>query len=262
MTNKPHASKLPPAKPAKAQVSPSQLLPIDVAEQVGRIAQIPDRDLGQFCDTLCDDVRDVWRRDRRALASKPSKTLKRAAEAARKLDQELNSLPKADREWLQSLLLQEPEYVQRQLIGPHPGYLVPPYEPTPLDGLSITVFHLVALVIAAAGQIPPFGPGMSRSPFKPGRKKGTVKDTNFHNLVRHLLFGASMFGGFLTLDKNFKNGTLLEALAALRPYLPRGVIPYNLEPHVATLQRIKTAHEKYRRSPNNLLPANAVPTAN
>jgi hypothetical protein len=260
MTNKLHASKLPLAKPAKAQVLPSQLLPIDVAEQVDRIARIPDRDLGQFCDTLCDDVQRVWRRDRRSLPTRPGKALKRAAEAARKLHQELNSLTKADGEWLQSLLLQEPEHVQRQLIGRHPGYVDPLHEPTALDGLSITVFDLTALVVAAAGQVPPRVLGRARSSFKPGRRKGTVNDPTFHNFVASLLIAASAFGGFFTLDKNFKKGTLLEALDALRPYLPRGVIPYNLEPHLATLQRIKTAHEKYRRSPNNLLPANAAPT--
>lgn len=251
MNNKLDATKLPQAKPAKSQVLPSQLLPIDIAEQVGRIARIPDKDLGEFCDTLPDDVQLIWRRDRRAVQSRPGKALKRAAEAARKLDQELNSLTKADREWLQSLLLQEPQYVQRQLIGPHPGYLVPPYEPTALDGLSITVFHLVALVVTAAGQVPPFAPGV-RGPFKPGRGKGTVNDPTFHNFVGSLLIGASMFGGFFTLDKNFKRGTLLEALDALRPYLPKGVIPYDLRPHLATLQRIKTAHEKYLRMPNTL----------
>ena len=251
MNNKPHAAKVPQAKRAEAQ-SCHQLLSIDVAEQVGRIARIPDKDLGEFCDGLCDDVRVVWRCDRRALPSTPSKALKRAAEAARKLDQELNSLTKADREWLQSLLLQEPQYVQRQLIGPHPGYLVPPYEPAPLDGLSITVFHLAALVVTAAGQVPPFAPGLDRAPFKPGRGKGTVNDPTFHNFVRSLLIGASMFGGFFTLDKNFNKGTLLEALDALQPYLPKGVIPYDLKPYRSTLQRIKTAHEKYLRLPNRL----------
>jgi hypothetical protein len=252
MNNKPHAAKLPQAKRAKARVLPSQLLPIDVAEQVGRIARIPDRDLGEFCDGLCDYVRDVWRHDRRALPSTPGKALKRAAEAARKLDQELNSLTKADREWLQGLLLQEPEYVQKQLIGPHPGYLVPPYEPTALDGLSITVFHLVALVVTAAGQVPPFAPGLARAPFKPVRGKGAVNDPTFHNFVQRLLICVSMFGGSLTLDKNFNRGTLLGALDALRPLLPKGIIPYDLTPHLATLQRIKTAHEKYRRSPDRL----------
>ena len=143
-------------------------------KKVGNIARIPDKYSDYFYDLLCDNVRMVWRRDRRSVSSKPGEGLKRAAQAARTLDQAFGSLTKADREWAENLLNQEPSWCQEQLIGRSaPGHLVPPYEPAPLEGLSVTVFLLARLFSTAAGEVPPLMAGVAKLPFKPGRKKGS-----------------------------------------------------------------------------------------
>ena len=107
---------------------------------------------------------------------------------------------------------------------------------------------LACLFSNAAGEVPPFMAGTDRLPFKQGRRWGIINDVTFDSFVWHLLGSAAEAGGTLTLDKNFKKGTLIDALAILRPYLPRDVIPYDLHPHLSTLQRIKTKHTKARRS--------------
>ncbi len=226
-------------KPYPPTQTPPEL-PRDVAMQVAELARVSVQECEPFCDSVCDSVQMVWKRDRRAELSQPGEALKRGAQAARTLNQAFGSLNKADRKWVEKLLNQEPSWSQERLIG-----RVPDYEP--LRELSITVWLLACLFSNATGEVSPLLAGTARLPVKPGREKGTVKDVMFQNFVRDLLIAATEAGGILTLDKNryYKEGTLVEALDIICPYLPRGVIPYDL--HLATLQRIKTKHSEYRR---------------
>ena len=244
----------PPSKRAGPQILPSQLLPRDVAEWVAKIAQIPDGYWEYFCDDLVDTVRRICRRDRRAVSSKPGEALKKAAEAALALNKAFGSLTKADREWVENLLNQEPSHYRERLNGREPAefsFFLHDV-PEPLRSLSQTVFLVARLLSTAVGKVPPLMVGVDKLPVKRGRQKGSVENPTFHHLVEHLLIAASLWGGRLTLDKNFGTGTLLEALDRLRLHLPRGVIPSDLAPHLATLQRIKTAHEKFQRLPDRL----------
>lgn len=243
-----------PSKRATGRVLPSQLLPRSVAEEVADVARIPNQEREPFCDWVCDSVQMVFRRDRRAellgpnaVLSGPGEALKKAAQAARTLDQAFGSLNKADREWVGELLNQELQWSQERLIGRAPVF-------EPLRELSITVSDLAHLFSAATGEAWSVVPGTAKLPFKPGRKRRMVNDVTFQDFVRDLLRCAAEAGGSLTLDKNrnYKKGTLVEALEILRPHLPRGVIPTALTSHLATLQRIKTKHSKARRFLQNL----------
>jgi hypothetical protein len=226
------------------------LIPRQVAEEVADIARVPEDQRELFCDAVCYDVEMIWKRDRRAELLKPGdklsgpgEALKKAAQAARTLDQAFGSLTEADRKWVEKLLNQEDSDSKERLIGRFPLG-------EPLRELSFTVWLLARLFSRATGEVPPLVAGLAKLPVRPGRKRGAVKDSAFASFVFYLHVSTAVAGGKLTLDKNrnFKDGTLVEALKILRPYLPRGVIPDDLTLHLATLQRIKTAQSKAHRS--------------
>lgn len=242
MNGRPHSTtNASPAKRARGRVLPSLLLLSQVAEQVADIARVPAQEHEPFCDSVCDSVQTIWKRDRRTELSRPGEALKKAAYAARTLDQAFGSLNKADRGWVGKLLNQEPAWSQERLIGRAPQY-------EPLRELSLTVWLLAGLFSAATGEVSSPLAGVARLPLNPGKKRGTVNDTAFHDFVHTLLVYATEAGGRLTVDKNksYKEGTLVEGLHILRPYLPRGVIPKDLTSRLSTLQRIKTKHSKAR----------------
>jgi hypothetical protein len=191
-------------------------------------------------------VQGVWKRDRRAESSEPGEALKRAAQAAQILNQAFGSLSKSDLGWVENLLNQEPSWSQERLLGQEPMFqsVLPPFQDR-LRELSATLWLIHCLFSAAVGEVPPPLPGTAKLPNKPGRKRGTVDDITFQGFVQDLLTFVAEAGGELTFDKNFKKGTLIEALDVLRPHLPNDVIPY--DPPSGTLQRIKTKHSKARR---------------
>ena len=113
------------------------------------------------------------------------------------------------------------------------------------------MFLLDHLFSTAVRKGPPPMAGVATLPTERGPKKGTVKDPAFHNFVWDLLGSVAEADGkklSLNKNKNEKEGSLIRALDILRPYLPSGLIPDDLSPHRATLQRIKTAQSKARHS--------------
>jgi hypothetical protein len=88
-------------------------------------------------------------------------------------------------------------------------------------------------------------------PRRRGRPKGKVKNRASHEFALRLLKCASLAGGNLSLEKNIPQGTLIEAIKLLRPYLPHGFTD-KLSP--STLQRIKTSHQKWLRESQNAGP--------
>jgi hypothetical protein len=81
-----------------------------------------------------------------------------------------------------------------------------------------------------------------KRPRRRGKPPGKFRDPVAHKIVFRLVECAVFHGGKLTFDKNIKEGTLMEALGELAPYLPEGVHPDKLSP--PTLQRIKDAASK------------------
>jgi hypothetical protein len=77
-----------------------------------------------------------------------------------------------------------------------------------------------------------------------GRPRGTVKNRAFQVFVRGLFLAAQRAGGRYTLEKNIQEGTVIEAIDILAPYLPDGFVPKNLP--FSTLQRIKNTVSKLR----------------
>jgi hypothetical protein len=219
-----------------------------VAEQIAKLAGIHEWE--PFCDSLDDSVRKIWEWDRRAGSSEPGEALKQAAKAARTLNEAVGSLNKADREWVEKLLKQDAMWSEELVNRPPGRYSLVSSQEERLRDLSVKVWTLACLFSTAAGQSAPIVAGIAKLPYKVGKRKGTVKDNTFHDLVFGLCSNVAEWGGTLPLDKNRNfnkdGGALAEALNVLRPYLPEGVFPDKLR--LITLQRIKTAQAKARRS--------------
>ena len=211
-------------------------------EVVAGLAYVPTQQHPLFCDWLCYCVQMVGENPTRAVSSKPSRALIKAAEAAQTLNEAVCSLNKVDRKWVDELVAHDPRLCyEERLLRSTEGFQT--------DQLHRTVFLLDYLFNTVIGKSPPILSGTARLSMVSGPKKGTVKNPTFHNFVWSLLTGTAEFGGRLSLNKNRneKEGTLVRALDILRDYLPSGVIPYDLRPHRSTLQRIRTEHSKARR---------------
>jgi hypothetical protein len=81
-----------------------------------------------------------------------------------------------------------------------------------------------------------------------GRPKNSLNDPLFHLLVKSIATIVRANGGHLTLDSKEKRGTWVEALIALRPRLPVGLIKQSLP--LSTIERIQA---DVNREPLDLL---------
>ena len=99
--------------------------------------------------------------------------------------------------------------------------------------------------LASVGELEP------KRPRRRGRPSGKFHDPVSNEFVFRLVECAVFNGGKLTFDKNTKEGTLIEALRELAPYLPEGVDPDKLSS--ATLQRIKDAASRAAWEKHELL---------
>jgi hypothetical protein len=232
----------PPAKRGGGRILPSEL-PEEVAEEIAKLAGVPVN-CGPFYDFLRDSVREIWKWDRRAGSSEPGEALKRAAKAARTLNEAVGSLKKTDREWVEKLLNQDNAIWSEEMVN------CPPGRDSRLIDLFGKIWAIACLFSAAAGGSAPLRVGFAKLPYKVGKKKGTVRDETFYRFVFHLCGNAAEWGGNLSVDKDRRRdaegGDLAKALNIIRQYLPNGVIPEKLP--LMTLHRIKTEQAKARRS--------------
>jgi hypothetical protein len=182
------------------------------------IARVPAQSRNPlFRDCVRGCVMTVWDRDMRAVSLKPSRALVQAATAARNLHEATSRMNKTELDWLKRLSEQERSFIVEWCRD--------------LPSAARAFSYLFSVAIGRpTGSVP--------STQKRGRREGTVSDKTFQDFVWDLLLAASVAGGDFTLDKNFKKGSLIDALDILRPYLPKGVMP-NVLP-LGTIQRIKT----------------------
>jgi hypothetical protein len=75
------------ARMPKAPIHPLPKLPIVLAERLAKLAKVPTNERDEFCELLSDSVLRLWKRDRRAISSKPGEALIQAAKAAQTLQQ-------------------------------------------------------------------------------------------------------------------------------------------------------------------------------
>jgi hypothetical protein len=204
------------------------VLPMDVRVQLADLAGIPQQERDQFYDLIQMPVRLVWKLDRRAFNEDAGADLIRVAEAARDLHEAFANLNPGDREWIEYLNTTGIEFYHF------------------LPALPRTVRLLERLFSIAVGKAPLYN---ASRPKKAGRRRGAIKDLAFLEVVRWLLIVAEeCCGGHLTLDKNYENGTLIDALDLLRPHLPKGVIPKQLP--LGTIQTTKDNQHCYAGYPD------------
>jgi hypothetical protein len=208
------------------KIHPSPALCDDVA-RVADLADVPPEKRASFYGLLCGTVHAVQSRARR---TKPGPELIEAADAARTLHEALGSLNKDDREWIERLLAELPEWSDAAIS---------------LRNLPQTVWLLATLFSTAIGNSPPSGPGKAARHGQRGRRRGTVKNVIYQKFVFELLVSVGVNGGDLSFDKNYRTGTLLDAMKILAPHLPDGVVPD--KPPLGILQRLITEYRQISR---------------
>jgi hypothetical protein len=191
----------------------SPAVPRKVVLRLADLAGVPTNDREAFCERVSDRLLRLWKRDRRAVSSKPGPDLVKAAKAARTLQEAFYRLNKHDREWVDNMLSSQMQFERGEI-----------------HHLETTILNLAMVFSVATGRPPPLPPHL-------GRPLG-IKDQMFRELVFSLLSAAVDSHGKFTLDKNSQSGTLLKALNILRPHLPKGLVPAALP--VGTIQKLKT----------------------
>jgi hypothetical protein len=209
-------------------------------KRVAELARIPPNEREPFCDYIGDTVEMVWKLDRRAISSKSGDALVKAAEAARALNEAVCSLKNEDRKWVNVVADRHPSLSQEQRIR---GTTAD--DQFQINELNYTVWLLATLFNFAVNRSSPVVSGKVGVPGRRSKKSGIGKDMMFEFVLRRILTATAEAGGRLSFNKNSCDGTLVEALALLRPSLPQDVIPKALTRWV--IQEIKTKHAKSRR---------------
>jgi hypothetical protein len=119
-----------------------------------------------------------------------------------------------------------------------------------VQGLEQTSYQLALLFCLRTGKTPPrFPHQLPESPSR-GRRSGAVKNWIAQNFVYDLLISTTAAGGALTLEKNIKKGSLINAINILAPYLPDRLSLSRLS--TSTLQRIKDACSRAHKTVHQL----------
>jgi hypothetical protein len=212
-----------PKMPTKMPQPPR--LPWEEALRISDLAGVPPSEREFFRDCACGIVEDIWWRDQQAVPARSGPALMKVAKAARMLHEAQLELHEQDRAWVNRILEREPAVFGQQL-----------------ERLPQTTWQLDFIFSTATGTS--MLPDNARPPSGRGRKQGSVSNRVFQKLVRDLLLAALAAEGELTLDKNSRKGTLMDALTILRKHLPTGLVPDVLSP--GTIQRIKTRFNQSR----------------
>ncbi len=196
-------------------------LPRNVALRLARLAHVPHHERESFCEHVSRNLLGLWKRDRRAVSSKPGLALVRAAKAAQALQKAVYSLSQQDRAWVDNIMSS--------------GMLQ--FERGKIHDLKMTIVNLAMVFSSAIGRPSPRPP----MPWLPPRLRASamIKDQRFRELVFDLLSAADEARGAFTLNKNRQTGTLLDALNILRDgdHLPKGLVPNALP--IGTIQKLK-----------------------
>jgi hypothetical protein len=203
----------------KAPIHPLPKLPGVLAERLAKLAKVPTNERDEFCRSVSDSVLRLWKRDRRAVSSKPGQALIQAAKAARTLQQTFFRLNKQDRDWVENIMHLEMQFMAGEI-----------------HHLESTIVNLAMVFSAAIGRPSPLPRHLER--ILPRGVPPKIKDQMFRELVFGLLGAAEETRGHFSFDKNPVSGTLARALDLLRDHLPKGLVPDPL--HGATIQRLKT----------------------
>jgi hypothetical protein len=198
---------------------PPPRLPWNEAFRIAKLARVTPSDRELFRDCACGIAEGIWPSDQQAVPAKPSPALIKAAKVLQALREAELRLGSQDRAWVKRILEREPS-----------GFMLQ------FEDMAQTIWKLDFIFSTATGT-PMRSHGHGQLSNR-GRKRGSVSNSAFQKLVQDLLLAAHVSGGELTLDKNFKKGSLIEALEILRSYLPPRLIPHALP--FGTIQKIKT----------------------
>jgi hypothetical protein len=201
-----------------AMAPQSTNLPWKEALKISDFARVPPSEREFFGDCVCGIVREFWRLD--SVPAKPGPALKKAAKAVRMLQEAQLEFDDADRALIWRILETKPVEFDEQF-----------------KRLSQTTSQLDSIfnsILGTSKRPDKGGPPRSR-----GRKRGSVSVHNraLQKLVRELSLAALAARGNFTIDKNFKKGSLIDALNALRKYLPARLVPIVLP---GTIQKFAT----------------------
>jgi hypothetical protein len=103
-------------------------------------------------------------------------------------------------------------------------------------------FHIWLLLISMDTESPllnPYYPIQRRTKHR-GRPPHVNKNPRLRQLIDELFWTAEIAQGYFTVEKHVGEGTILEALDAIAPYVAAEILPKKLPLSIQTIQRIKT----------------------
>jgi hypothetical protein len=209
-------------------------LPDKILRQLAEIGRVPSEQHDFFFETVRRDVETACQLDGLVggLSTKKGKTL---ANASMTLYDALGNLAKTERHFLKATLS------ERELTF---------HRISSKGAIEEIIYQLALLFCLLNGKAPPRPPWLSPESPSRGRRSGSVKNWIGQNFVWDLLIATTTADGGLTLEKNIRGGSLIEAVDLLAPYLPDRLALSRLS--TSTLQRIKDAHGEVQRTADKL----------
>jgi hypothetical protein len=244
---------------------PSKKLDDRLLAQLVDLAKVPAKSIEILRTDISYELSFPWRVNREPSIAKRVGSKKLALIQLRrsaKISGELSAIFSNLDHWALATLLfveqqrrQRPEKEERQrkFAQDHPGKKPPSYPPSAkfyseaqlyFDNFKKITNEFVELLSEAGSFL-----GAEPPPKPRGRPRRGAFSTHssLAKFTLRLLLDVRVAGGRLSLDKNLREGTMVDALKLLRPYLPRGFIPRPLP--MATLNRVRTLDRKLALEP-------------
>jgi hypothetical protein len=214
-----------------SQTSP-KALPDNILQRLAEIGRVPLEQHEFFFELVRDNVETACQLDGlgERLSTKRGKDL---ANAAITLYDALGSLNKSQRQLVEATLSDGKLIFDR-------------ISSDGVRGIEKTIHQLALLFCLLTGKSHPRFPHQTPDPPSRGRKSGSVKNWIAQKFIWDLLISTTNAGGALTLEKNIKKGSLIDAVGLLTPYLPNRIALSRLS--TSTLQRIKDESSRAQRA--------------
>jgi hypothetical protein len=216
-----------------AQTSPkAPTLPDNILRRLAEIGRVPVEEHDFFFESVRDNVGTACQLDRLggALSTKRGKDL---ADAAITLYDALGNLNNGQRRIAEATLSDGKLILDR-------------ISSDGVRGIEKTIYQLTLLFCLLTGKPSPRFPIQPPQSPSRGRRSGSVKNWIAQNFISDLLISTTNAGGALTLEKNIRKGSLIDAVGLLTHYLPDRLALSRLS--TSTLQRIKDAISRAQRA--------------
>ena len=228
-----------PTDVATSQSAPP--VPDDVLERLAGLGHVPATEREFFFESVRMNVQTACELDGLGRLGFANRRGQRLAHAALALYDLIGNLNERERSLIERILEGKAKFIFHRISNEEIN--------EGINGLEEAAYQIALLSSLVTSRPRPRLPSQPPDPPVAGRRSGTVEHWAFQNFLYDLLISTTEANGRLTLRREYKSGSLIEAMNALKPYLPAHFVPTPLP--IRTLQRVRDAFSRtYKAVPD------------